>query len=367
MPHYRYRKSWLWWRDGGDLYFGVAPSRALRVRGAPEWSDALIGFLAHPKTLEEAVENLAGHPLRPTREEIAGLLDELVAAGPVEVGLSEKGGRPLPARYQRLLSFWELWLPGEASPRQAQERLAGAHVLILGCGGIGTHLAQELAATGIGKLTLVDHDVIEASNLNRQILYGPPDLGRPKVEVAAERIATFNPEIIVQTIRRRIDSAEALGEILQDVDLLVQTADEPVLELPLLVNRAALMARVPWINSGTVESLVEVGPLVLPGSRGCYRCWLTEERAPDTRHALETLRAGSAPLRDYPRPSFSPLFALAASLLVTEVTKLLLLGTGPWLSFHSRVFRMDLWSMESWWIDIPPSPGCPDCEQDAGR
>ena len=93
-------------------------------------------------------------------------------------------------RYRRHLSLPELGVEG-------QRRLLEAHVLLIGAGGLGCPLAQYLAAAGVGHLGLVDPDVVDASNLQRQILYSTADVGRPKVEVVTERVAALNPDVEV--------------------------------------------------------------------------------------------------------------------------------------------------------------------------
>ena len=120
-------------------------------------------------------------------------------------------------RYRRHLSLPEVGVDG-------QRKLLSARVLLIGAGGLGCPLAQYLAAAGVGTLGLIDHDKVEASNLQRQVLYGTADVGRPKVEVAAERIRAQNPDVRVVTHAVRLRSENAL-ELLADWDVIVDGSD----------------------------------------------------------------------------------------------------------------------------------------------
>lgn len=145
-------------------------------------------------------------------------------------GLSSAGGRisrpapPLPelthaeiARYSRHLLLDEVGLAG-------QRRLKGSSVLCVGTGGLGSPLLLYLAAAGVGRIGIVDFDIVDASNLQRQILFGSAAVGRPKVEVARERVADINPNVRVDTFCEPLTSTNAL-RILADYDVVVDGTD----------------------------------------------------------------------------------------------------------------------------------------------
>src|SRR6516162_1220096 len=120
-------------------------------------------------------------------------------------------------RYSRHLALPEVGLDGQA-------RLKGASVLIVGAGGLGSPAALYLAAAGIGRLGLVDFDRVDASNLQRQVLYGSASVGRPKLEAARERLADLNPGVRIETHDQRLTSANAM-EILAGYDVVLDGAD----------------------------------------------------------------------------------------------------------------------------------------------
>lgn len=113
-------------------------------------------------------------------------------------------------------------LPG-FGPEQ-QERLHDARVLVIGAGGLGCPVMQTLAATGVGHITVFDDDTVDMTNIHRQILFGAPDVGRPKVEAAAERLRTLQPGIEVEAVRERLTPDNILGA-LSGVDLLIDGSD----------------------------------------------------------------------------------------------------------------------------------------------
>ena len=120
-------------------------------------------------------------------------------------------------RYRRHLSLPQFGLEG-------QEKLLAGRVLLIGAGGLGSPLALYLGAAGVGTLGLVDDDVVDASNLQRQVLYSTRDLGRRKVDVARERLEALNPDLVVRTYATRLDASNAL-EIFADYDVIVDGTD----------------------------------------------------------------------------------------------------------------------------------------------
>ncbi len=113
-------------------------------------------------------------------------------------------------------------LPGFGPEQQA--RLHAAHVLVIGAGGLGCPVMQALAATGVGEITVIDDDVVNLSNIHRQILFGAPDVGRKKVEVAAERLRELQPGITVHAVDARLDEGNILAS-LEGIDVLIDGSD----------------------------------------------------------------------------------------------------------------------------------------------
>src|SRR5438034_8614536 len=122
------------------------------------------------------------------------------------------------ARYSRHLIMPEVALEG-------QKRLKAARVLLIGAGGLGSPLGLYLAAAGIGRIGLVDFDVVDFSNLQRQVLHGTPDVGRPKLQSAKERLQAINPEVQIDLYETRLTSANAFA-ILEPYDIVIDGTDK---------------------------------------------------------------------------------------------------------------------------------------------
>lgn len=172
-------------------------------------------------------------------------------------------------RYSRHLTLPEVGQRG-------QERLKAARVAIIGLGGLGSPAAMYLAAAGVGTLGLVDGDRVDLSNLQRQILYGDDDVGAPKVDVAARRLARMNPEVRIEPFPHRLDSSNAL-EILKGFDVVIDGSDN--FPTRYLVNDATVLLGIPSVHGSVLrfEGRVsvfgtEAGP--------CYRCLYPEPPPP---------------------------------------------------------------------------------------
>jgi len=165
------------------------------------------------------------------------------------------------SRYARHFVLPEVGLEGQA-------RLKEARVLVVGAGGLGSPLALYLAAAGVGTLGLVDFDEVDLSNLQRQVLYGSDDVGRRKVDAAAERLAAANPHVRVVPIAERLSPGNAL-EIVRDYDIVADGTDN--FPTRYLVNDACVLAGKPnvWASVYRFEGQASV----FWAARGpCYRC-----------------------------------------------------------------------------------------------
>lgn len=164
-------------------------------------------------------------------------------------------------RYARHLSLPEIGTAG-------QEKLRQSRVLIIGTGGLGSPAAYYLAAAGIGTLGLVDNDVVEFSNLQRQLLHFTPDIGRPKTESAAEKLKALNPDIQIQTYPVRLTS-ENDRTILGDFDFIIDATDN--FPSKILIANACHAAKKPYSHAGILRFFGQT-LTVIPDQTACYRC-----------------------------------------------------------------------------------------------
>lgn len=175
--------------------------------------------------------------------------------------------------YRRQILLPEL---GEAG----QEKLAASSVLVCGCGGLGSPALLYLAALGIGRLGLLDGDIVSYSNLNRQVLYGRSDVGRRKAEAAAERIRFLNPDIKLDVYAEYLTEENA-SSLLSGYDLALDCLDN--FPSRFILNDACVSLEIPFIHGG-VNRLRGQTMTVIPGRTACLRCLFPDgaEGAPDT-------------------------------------------------------------------------------------
>lgn len=148
-----------------------------------------------------------------------------------------------------------------------QEKLLNGKVLVIGTGGLGSPIALYLAAAGIGTLGLVDADEVDLSNLQRQVIHHTPDIGRPKVESAREKLAQLNPDVTVHTINERITTANIM-DVISEYDFIVEGTDN--FPTKFLVNDACILADKPF-NQGGILRFQGQTMTHVPGTAS-YRC-----------------------------------------------------------------------------------------------
>ena len=238
-------------------------------------------------------------------------------------------------RYRRHLSLPEFGAEG-------QRKLLDSRVLLIGAGGLGCPLAQYLAAAGVGTLGLIDPDRVDVSNLQRQVLYATSDVGRPKVEVAAERIRAQNPDVRVITHPVKLTSRNAL-ELLADWDVIVDGSDN--FPTRYLVNDACVLLGKPNVH-GSIFRFDGQASVFDPRSGPCYRCLFPEPPPPG---AVPSCAEGGV---------LGVLPGLVALIQATETLKLLA-GIGE--SLAGRLLQIDALGMEFREFRIQKDPKCPAC------
>lgn len=168
-------------------------------------------------------------------------------------------------RFQGHLSLPEFGLEG-------QRRLAGSRALLVGVGGLGCPAAQYLVAAGVGALTLVDHDEVDRTNLQRQVLFGPEDVGRPKAEVAAGRLSRLNPDVELRARIERV-GADNARSLVADHDLVIDGSDN--FPTRYVLNDACVLEGVPLVSGSLYRYEGQLTVVDSPRT-GCYRCAFRE-------------------------------------------------------------------------------------------
>ncbi|RMG28258.1 MAG: molybdopterin-synthase adenylyltransferase MoeB [Gammaproteobacteria bacterium] len=225
---------------------------------------------------------------------------------------------------------------------EAQQRLLGSRVLIVGMGGLGSPAALYLAAAGVGRLVLADPDQVELSNLQRQILHGTSDAGRAKVASARDRLTALNPDVRVDLLPCALEG-EALQQAVQSADVVLDCSDN--FPTRFAVNAACMASATPLVSGAAVrfEGQLAVFDPRLPESP-CYRCLYRDE--------------GETPQTCAENGILSPVVGVIGSLQALEAIRLLAgLGTAT----AGRLLVFDGLHQEFRTLRLPRDPDCPAC------
>jgi molybdopterin/thiamine biosynthesis adenylyltransferase/rhodanese-related sulfurtransferase/molybdopterin converting factor small subunit len=238
-------------------------------------------------------------------------------------------------RYSRHLIMPEVGMTG-------QKKLKAASILTIGAGGLGSPLGMYLAAAGVGKLGIVDFDVVDETNLQRQLLHGTSDIGRSKLESAKEKIKEINPNVKVETYETMLNSENAL-EILKDYDLVVDGTDN--FPTRYLVNDACVLLGKPYVYGSIFRFEGQV--TVFDAKNGpCYRCLYPTPPPPGL--VLSCAEGGV----------LGVLPGIIGSLQALEAIKLII-GSGD--SLTGRLILFDALKFKTRELKLHKNPDCPVC------
>ena len=239
-------------------------------------------------------------------------------------------------RYSRHILLDELGIEG-------QERLLAAHAVVIGAGGLGSPVALYLASAGVGRITLIDHDQVDATNLQRQIAHNLERVGSPKAESARTAMHAINPEVRIDALVRRADDA-LLDGLLPTAQLVLDCTDNFATRH--LINRACVRHRVPLVSGAAIRfdgQLSVYDPR--DASSPCYACVFPET------DGLEETRCATLGV-------FAPLVGIIGTLQAAEALKVLC-GMGSRLV--GKLMMLDGRGMDFHTIGLGRNPDCPVC------
>jgi len=217
-----------------------------------------------------------------------------------------------------------------------QERLKNAKVFVAGAGGLGSAISIYLAAAGIGRIRIVDHEKIELSNLNRQILHCDEDVGREKAASAEEKLKKINPDVSLEAISETIEENNVL-ELVDDFDLIVDAMDN--FHTRYLLNRTAIVKNIPFFH-GAINGLYGQATTIIPGKTACLRCIFPE------------------PPPSMTFPVVGATCGVIGCIQVTEIVKYIVkMGS----SLENRLLLWDGLNAKIDEIEIERNPSCEDC------
>lgn len=240
-------------------------------------------------------------------------------------------------RYSRQVLFDPIGAAG-------QERLSAATAVVVGCGGLGTVSADILVRAGVGTVRIIDRDIVDESNLQRQMLYDSADVaeGLPKAEAACRKLAAINPLVTIEGLVQDFDSTNAI-EVASGADVLVDATDN--LEARYLLNDVAVLLDIPWVYGAAVGS-AGMAAAIVPRKTPCLRC-LYEDQGP----------AGTADTCDTAGILASTTHAVAARQCALALT--ILVGG----AVASAWLQLDVWEgrFKSFSTSGGRNPDCPCC------
>ena len=244
-------------------------------------------------------------------------------------------------RYSRHILLDEMGVEG-------QQRLLDSHALILGAGGLGSPVALYLAASGVGRITLIDDDEVDLTNLQRQIAHTTDRVGRPKVDSARDAMLSLNPQVQVRALSVRAD-ASTLMPLVADVDVVIDCCDNFATRHA--VNRACVHHAVPLVSGAVIRLDGQLTTYdTREASSPCYACLFPPDQAP------EEVRCATLGV-------LAPLVGVIGTLQATEAVKLL---AGVGRSLAGRLQLLDGRSLEWTEMRLRRQPDCPVCQHRPG-
>ncbi|MDR2678554.1 MAG: HesA/MoeB/ThiF family protein [Zoogloeaceae bacterium] len=238
-------------------------------------------------------------------------------------------------RYSRHILLADVGIEG-------QEKILESKVLIIGAGGLGAPIAYYLAAAGVGTLGIVDGDVVDLSNLQRQIIHTTAEVGTPKVESAKRKIAALNPDVKVETYRTMLDASNIL-EILEPYDFIIDGTDNFAAKF--LINDACVLAKKPYSHGGILRFTGQT-MTIRPRETACYACAF--HRPPP---------AGAVPTCS----SAGVLGAVAGILGTIQATEALKVILGVGEPLYNQLLGFDAKTMNFRKTALKPNPHCRVC------
>jgi len=225
---------------------------------------------------------------------------------------------------------------------KGQQKLLNGRVMIIGAGGLGSPAALYLAAAGVGTIGIADPDLVELSNLQRQIIHHTSDVGSLKVQSAREKIVSINPDVTVNCYHAWINAANIAG-VIGDYDFVIDGTDNFAAKF--LINDACVMAGKPYSHGGILQFIGQI-MTVLPGDSACYRCLFPSPPPPGAiPSCAEAGVIGVLP-------------GVIGTLQATEAIKYLL-GVGELLC--DRMLIYDALGNDFSKVAVARNPGCPVC------
>jgi molybdopterin-synthase adenylyltransferase len=232
-------------------------------------------------------------------------------------------------RYDRHLQYYAL---NDLCPIKSQEKLKDVSVTLVGVGGIGNWIALNLVGLGIKKIRLVDPDIIEESNLSRQVLFTEDDIGKLKINVAERHLKQRNKHLQVETVNETVNE-ENVFSLIENTNFVVLSADKPFFAIQKWLNKGCLNLNIPLLNVGYAAGDGLMGPLVIPGFSACLSC---AGYFDENNYYLKKSKEAEEFSNRFKAPSFACLNSLISCMASYEIAKFFL-GLGECITINHAI------------------------------
>ncbi len=337
--------------SGGDLYL-LRPGGdgdLVIERPSADARELLAALDGRARVTE--LERRFGVPL------VCETLEALRALGALEDAAGDDAVPPAErVRWDRQLRYFADMDAAGLGTAAYHSRVRESRVALLGLGGLGSWAAMALACCGVGRLRIVDGDVVEESNFNRQVLYRENDVGRLKTDAAAETLGAFSSHTAIEKLPVRLESSADVEDAVRGCDFVVNAVDWPAHDIERWVNAAVVAVGVPAITMSHSPPVARVGPLYVPGRTGCFEC---QERAYRREFPLYDDLVEQRRGRASSAATLGPVCAIVGGHVALEALHHISGLCDP--AALGTAWLYDLRTMEVTREVVPHDPGCPVC------
>ena len=239
-------------------------------------------------------------------------------------------------RYSRQIIFEKIGIDN-------QKKLFNAHAAIIGLGALGSVIANNLCRAGVGRLRLIDQDIVDISNLPRQVLFNEEDAAarRPKAEAAFNHLSKINSEAVLEPVVVHADPSN-IEELIKDTDIVLDGSDN--MEVRFIINETCHRLNIPWVFGGVLGSGGN-SMTIIPGEGPCLRCFIPFTHPPGVLPTCADFGV------------LNMVTGIIASLESVEALKIL---TGS-PDINRKIFVVDIWNNTVEYLELLKDPGCPVC------
>jgi len=333
-------------KNGNDIYVGELPPIAYIIEDSPAYIDQIFNQFSTP-TYPKNVYKILSESYDITKDEFYKNINQLQ-----ELNILISSSVYSNDRYSRHALYYAM---EGLNHRDCQYFLKSKTVGLIGMGGVGSCVAMNLVAAGIGHLIITDGDIIELSNLTRQYLYTEKDIGRLKVDVAKERLNAINSDVIIDKIPLYFSDISLVEMVGKNSDFIFLSADKPY-SVHQWLNNACIKHNIPYSNAGYIEGHGVVGPLFVPNITACYECYKDKgdfyKASDENLYQIELNK-------NYQAPAYGPLNAIISAIQSNEIIRYLT-GNKKIATFGNRLV-VDSRSYEVFFEEFSKNKFCKIC------